>query len=52
MIDYRDSCWFVVTSHVDFGFWSYAAALSFAINNLKITPKMTNKAILAKVKEH
>lgn len=52
MIDYRDNCWFVITASGDFGFWSLASAMSFAINNLNVSPKFTNQAILAKIKNN
>jgi hypothetical protein len=51
-IDYRNNCWFLKISERgdELGFWTLPAALSFATNNLKLNVKLTNQAILAKVK--
>lgn len=49
-IDHRDNCWFVMTSRGDFGFWSLAAATSFAVNNLRSIPTLSNRAIVQKFK--
>ena len=51
-IDYRDNCWFLKVSERgdEIGFWTLPAATSFAANNLGLTIKLTNRAILAKFK--
>jgi hypothetical protein len=51
-IDYRDNLWLLShpTFGAEIGFWTLPSALSFAINNLRSTPRLTNQAILAKYK--
>lgn len=49
-IDYRDNCWFLNAPGLgaEMGFWTLAAATSFAVNNLRATVKLTNRAIVRK----
>jgi hypothetical protein len=52
-IDYRDNLWLLSAPGLgaEMGFWTLAAATSFAANNLRAPVKLTNQAILRKVRE-
>ncbi len=49
-IDYKDNCWFLTVSPRgdQMGFWTLASAMSFAVNNLRASVKLTNQALVAK----
>jgi hypothetical protein len=51
-INYRDGMWLLNAPGLgaEMGFWTLASAMSFATNNLRSTPRLTNQAIVARAK--
>jgi hypothetical protein len=52
LIDYRDNCWFLNAPALgaEMGFWTLASVLSFAANNLRMQPALSNRAIVQRFK--
>lgn len=52
-INYRDGLWLLSADGLkaEMGFWTLASARSFAINNLRLSVRLTNQAIVRSVSE-